>query len=88
MSLINNIVFAVLNILNNFTENDFMQKTLLTSNCWHKKKFQKISLNVYFKFTFKYSWWICVILVSSWDKKNVIFIKNKILLKARLRNYV
>ena len=33
MSLINNIVFAVLNILNNFTENDFMQKTLLTSNC-------------------------------------------------------
>ena len=33
MSLINNIAFAVLNIFNNFTENYFMQKTLLTSNC-------------------------------------------------------
>ena len=42
MSLINNIVFAVLNILNNFTENDFMQKTLLTSNCWHRKNFKKL----------------------------------------------
>ena len=42
MSLINNIVFAVLNILNNFTENDFMQKTLLTSNCWNRKNFKKL----------------------------------------------